>query len=578
MRNKVFHKGLFFGIALFLTFSARSQKGQDSVAYHIGNGDYLLAKKEAEFLAQRCLKQKNYIKYTEKVIQISDIYRAISDNEKALKVLFAGLKTVQKHGEKVGEIAIYRNISGVYSTMHDTIKSSKYIYTALARAKKIDNDSILFSLNQPLYLLHSYSNSDSTKYYLERTMLYSRRVNTPDAKFMAYNNYFSYLVQREQFETAKKYLDSASTVAFQSGNKKQIALIYTNRGAYYYWTDNFQKAKLEYDKLFALNPQDTTSMDVGGYYYTYADILYQLGQYKQAYLFSDKAFTVADMNYDTRLTKGLADVAASYQIAELEEKRRAEKAELEHQNELRERIMLIFIAVIFITLILFYFFYQNSRLKQKNKLQELQSITQQNLLSATLDARETERKQIASVLHDSISAMLSSAGLQLTAFSSQQGSNDEITKTRQILKEAHDKVRDLSHELVPTLLAKFGLAYALEDLCEKFSTSELQFKYKDDGTVKRYDEDFETRIYFITSELLNNVIKHSGASKARLTLTADNELHLSLKDNGKGFDTSKPDGFGLTQIKARISAMKGKVMISSKPGTGTEIKVSVPLH
>jgi signal transduction histidine kinase len=76
-----------------------------------------------------------------------------------------------------------------------------------------------------------------------------------------------------------------------------------------------------------------------------------------------------------------------------------------------------------------------------------------------------ERKKIAVFLHDNISALLSSAGLHLNVHTMKNKTqSEEITKTIAILGEAHDKVRDLSHELLPSLLVRFGLFYALKDL------------------------------------------------------------------------------------------------------------------
>ena len=136
--------------------------------------------------------------------------------------------------------------------------------------------------------------------------------------------------------------------------------------------------------------------------------------------------------------------------------------------------------------------------------------------------------------------MLSSAGLHLNAFTSQNHTNaEEIIKTKAILEQAHDQIRDLSHELMPTLLARFGLFYALEDLCEKNSNSVIQFNYTIVVPTKtRYNEDFEMKMYFIIMELLNNIIKHSRATQANLTIQENNKsLQIKIEDNGKGFDT-----------------------------------------
>lgn len=160
--------------------------------------------------------------------------------------------------------------------------------------------------------------------------------------------------------------------------------------------------------------------------------------------------------------------------------------------------------------------------------------------------------------------------------------SEEIRKTKDILKEAHDKVRDLSHELLPSLLSRFGLFYALNDLCEKNSNSHIHFAYSSGIDEKtRYDSEFEMKMYFIIMELLNNVIKHSKAENTKLSLQeVENELLIHVWDNGVGFDTNEfntIEGFGLNQIQARINNMKGELVIKSKLNAGTSIYLKVPI-
>jgi signal transduction histidine kinase len=162
-------------------------------------------------------------------------------------------------------------------------------------------------------------------------------------------------------------------------------------------------------------------------------------------------------------------------------------------------------------------------------------------------------------------------------------SNEEITKTIALLGEAHDKVRDLSHELIPALLVRFGLLYALADLCEKNSNSNISFKFESDiDNQKRYPEDFEIKIYFIITELLNNVMKHSQATIGKVVFQESaTVLKIQVFDNGKGFDTNQfqiLEGFGINQIKSRIHAMKGRVNIDSKIDIGTTISIDIPIH
>lgn len=250
-----------------------------------------------------------------------------------------------------------------------------------------------------------------------------------------------------------------------------------------------------------------------------------------------------------------------------------------------KKIVSLIIILIILLMMLSYFYYRNGELKRKNKQKDIKQKIQLNIINSGIDGQENERKKIAAFLHDNINSLLSSVGLHLNAFSTQHNiQSEEITKAKAILEEAHDRLRDMSHELIPALLVRFGLLFALEDLCEKNTNHNIHFQFLSSvPSEKRYAEKFEMKIYFIVSELLNNIIKHSGASKAKISLREnENWFILIIQDNGKGFNAGKQnesEGFGLNRIRARIKKLKGTMTIISKANenTGTSVKIKVPI-
>lgn len=248
-----------------------------------------------------------------------------------------------------------------------------------------------------------------------------------------------------------------------------------------------------------------------------------------------------------------------------------------------KKIVSLSIILMVIIFLLFYFLYQNNKLKQKIKRKDVKQKILLNIINSGIDSQEGERKKIASFLHDNINSLLSSAGLHLNTFTAQNNiKSNEIQKAKAILSEAHELLRDMSHDLVPSLLVRFGLIYALEDLCEKNSNSAIDFEFSSSvQTSRRYLEKFEMKIYFIVSELFSNITKHSGAQKAKLSLIEkENQLILRIHDDGIGFKTQKlkdVEGFGLNRIRARIKKYKGTLSIVAKENQGTKIKIQIPL-
>jgi len=223
-----------------------------------------------------------------------------------------------------------------------------------------------------------------------------------------------------------------------------------------------------------------------------------------------------------------------------------------------------------------------TKLLQNQSIEKIKSESQIRILNATIDGKETERKQIAETLHDSVSALLSSANLHLQAVKPQfKGKTPlEIDKTQKIIIEASEKVRDLSHTLVSSVLLKFGLDFSIKDMADKYSNSQIEFK-TNLANLRRYDQGFEIKFYNIIQEFINNILKHSKAERATINLNeVQGKLSLKITDNGIGFDKTKTtvkEGLGLNQIDARIQIMKGEFTIDSSVNIGTTIKVILPI-
>jgi two-component system, NarL family, sensor kinase len=214
--------------------------------------------------------------------------------------------------------------------------------------------------------------------------------------------------------------------------------------------------------------------------------------------------------------------------------------------------------------------------------EQMESETQIKILNATLDGKETQRKEIAAILHDNVSAILSAASLHLKASKNKiKGKKPiEFKKTQALISEASSKIRNLSHQLISTVLLKFGLRHTIHDLCHKYSNSEIKIKCRTEN-LSRYEQNFEIKINNILEELINNILKHSNAKTAMVEVLEDSQLqlHIKIQDDGDGFDTAKKftgEGIGIQQIAARVKIMKGNFSIHSDINKGTNVTIQVP--
>jgi signal transduction histidine kinase len=205
----------------------------------------------------------------------------------------------------------------------------------------------------------------------------------------------------------------------------------------------------------------------------------------------------------------------------------------------------------------------------------------EEISQALFKGQNIERKRVASELHDNLSSLLSALKMSLSAIKTDSFSESEkhIYKgVMEMMGNAYQEVRNISHNIMPEELEKSGLAQTLSNVFEKINRSESIKIDFENQTLARFDKKIEFNLYSICLELINNVIKHSHATSVQVSLSnKDNMAELFVVDNGKGFVNNSDSGNGLKNIKSRIEALNGTILVDSDKKTGTKISVSVPV-
>ena len=204
---------------------------------------------------------------------------------------------------------------------------------------------------------------------------------------------------------------------------------------------------------------------------------------------------------------------------------------------------------------------------------------QQRINLAQINGQEKERQFISHELHDSINQQLSTAKIYLNYLRTNPGKREELlAKSEEVVQKAINEIRQLCNALTPPGLQDIGLQEALEDLVTSYTVvGNLKIDLKMDDRLSEIDEGLQFILYRITQEALNNVVRHSKADSVRLHFaSAGNQLHITVQDNGKGFDTrvQKP-GVGFENIHNRLSLYNGKMEIKSAPGMGCTLQMTL---
>jgi|SRR6056297_1747585 len=224
----------------------------------------------------------------------------------------------------------------------------------------------------------------------------------------------------------------------------------------------------------------------------------------------------------------------------------------------------------------------------ENQLREYQSKLKS--LSIQLSkTQEDERRMLASRLHDGVSQELFAAHLQLNTFEKKLGDATyslEIRHIRDQIQKVIKETKTLTFDLSPPVLYDFGLQEALESLAatteEKYG---ILIRRWYSGDLDKVGDEIKIIIYRIISELLQNTVKHSGARQIRISLNHSEPLMtVDFEDDGIGFDSegihadaSGYEGFGIFDIREKITHLGGNIVIDSSPERGTAIMMEVPV-
>ncbi|RXK62613.1 PAS domain S-box protein [Lacibacter luteus] len=220
--------------------------------------------------------------------------------------------------------------------------------------------------------------------------------------------------------------------------------------------------------------------------------------------------------------------------------------------------------------------------KMETALHNKQLSQQKLITEITILAQEKERNELGLELHDNINQLLSVVKLYLGLIKTEKTYNEEIIeKSYTHLIEAMNDIRKLSHSLVAPSLGHDGLKEAIEDLMESVQQPhnlQINLSIDEDYDALQVDKNKELMLYRIIQEQLNNIIKYAQANSIGISLKQQgSNLHLTITDNGIGFDTAQSvNGIGLKNINSRVNFYSGKMDITSAPGYGCTLEVSIP--
>ncbi len=224
----------------------------------------------------------------------------------------------------------------------------------------------------------------------------------------------------------------------------------------------------------------------------------------------------------------------------------------------------------------------------KEKLLIEMNKRQQENTRILMEVQEAERSQVANQLHDVAGSLLSAAKLNLSSLREKgiinETANAQVAKAEEAVSMVSDMVRNLSHALSPVMLEKVGFKTSLEKVVAIVNTSgKINIQLLVIGFEKYEPQlnNYYTALYGIIYELLNNIVKHSGARHVLVQATEhDDCFSLIVEDDGAGIAPGlieKKQTLGIAGIQSKIDSLKGSVAFDNNKPTGLIVTIEIPV-
>ncbi|MBC7851450.1 MAG: sensor histidine kinase [Chitinophagaceae bacterium] len=519
------------------------------------------------------------------------------DYEGAVSSFTDAANVYDYYGDPTKNLAVtLNNISTTYAELGYFTKSLEYNRRSVANAEK----NGLIKSSPTSYIgfaatLINLSKYDSAFIYLNKARTIATATGNKYDLYLVDNNLGWYYEKLEKYDSSIFYYNQALPYAQSINSPYDVAVCRVHLAVGFVNTGKYDAGQNEIDSVDAIITKYNFRELRKDWYELKSEFFEERGNTKDALAFRKKLEELKDsIQTETRL-KRIDFLEARYQSAKrqididnLQKQHKIQELELRQRRVFNYSLLAGLITLAVVIALLF----RNSRNKQllskqtellhARRIKELEQEKQLVSMNSLLKGQEEERGRMAKDLHDGLGGMLSGVKLSLGAMKGDLILSEEsarlFSKALGQLDNSIGEMRRVAHNMMPEALVRLGLQQAVQDYCEGLSESQpLKINAQFHGLENRLDPSTEIVVYRIVQELLNNVVKHASATSAFVqVMRHDNNLNITVEDNGRGFDASEVDnnsGAGLSNIRSRVDYLKGNLDIQTTPGKGTSVHI-----
>jgi len=302
-----------------------------------------------------------------------------------------------------------------------------------------------------------------------------------------------------------------------------------------------------------------------------------LGQSDQAFYHLSNAHKIYLASSGVQNQKAINDILIKYDTEKKERKLTLSRLQnVKDENTLYKRAQwIITLSALLILVLISYYFYNRLH---KQKIQQIHREQESKRMIAAVLAEERERERISNELHDGMASSITGIKLKLEDLSLGDTASPLEPLVNQ-LQTLHDETRRISHNLMPLGLNQDNLPERLADYCRENSREKFKIQFSNNlrNTISLTPSE-STLLYRSIQELIHNVQKHAESPSCIVQVSQlENELVLSVEDEGVGFLPEEVKGQGLESMRQRLKEIKADMEIESKIGEGSLISISLSI-
>jgi len=521
--------------------------------------------------------------------KIGLIYQQQSILDSAIPYQLSALDYFEQANDSVPIAQTYINLASLFDINKDVDKALEYAEKARDICAALNYDYGLGgSLGNMSMLYDKKGDYNKAVEYGEQALAIFKKINSRSDIANQLNNLGFYERKRDNHLEALGRYQEAFQLSDEMGDLYGRVKYRANIAATYVTLEKYKEA----EELYIISLKEAREQNINSVIWQCEEGLsnsYEgMGKYSDA-LYHHKRFKAIQ---DSIFTLDKDELIQELEVKYQSEKKEREIQELAQKNRIiqlesarSKTILWSSIGIFILILIAGLLFYSRQKARQKTILQQEVIKEREIGLNAIITATEEERKRIARELHDGIGQQLSGIKLawQKLIGDIKPKAKEEAERLESlslVLDDACTEVRSISHQMMPKALSEMGLVPAIQDMLAKsLGPTDIRYRFEHFHAEGRFAESIEIGLYRIAQELVNNVIKHSGANLVSVQLFKNkNFLVMIVEDNGLGFDKDKSsDGIGLMNISGRLSSVHGEVNYEPSPESGTVATIRIPL-